>query len=83
MLRKKYKLWPATVKYHSLETTQADDPDENTTPIVACLAQPDNWHGEGDQLKNELLKMNKLFKLMELVERRFRVAQVQIADDWN
>ena len=83
VLRKKYKLWPATVKYHSLETTQADDPDENTTPIVACLAQPDNWHGEGDQLKNELLKMNKLFKLMELVERRFRVAQVQIADDWN
>lgn len=38
VLRKKYKLWPATVKYHSLETTQTDDSDEVTTPIVACLA---------------------------------------------
>ena len=38
---------------------------------------------ESDLLKNELLKMNKLFNLMEFVERRFRIAQVQIADDWN
>lgn len=84
-LRKKYKLWPSTSKYHSLENAHPDEiePDNNQVPILGCLQTLGEWHGGNDDLKKELMKLNRLFRLMEVVERRFKVAQVQISNDWT
>lgn len=50
-------------------------------PIVAVLLREENPNSE--ELRKELLKLNRLFRLMELVERRFRVNLTQVVDDFE
>lgn len=39
-LRKKFKMWPQTLKYHSLEaeeTAEEQEISEQVVPIISCL----------------------------------------------
>jgi hypothetical protein len=38
---------------------------------------------EVDGLRNELLRINRLFRLMELIERRFKTKMIQVTDDFT
>jgi len=49
-------------------------------PIVPCLLKEDE-HTE--ELRKELLKLNRLFRLMELVERRFKINMTQVVDEFT
>lgn len=81
-------MWPSTIKYHSLETETDKKNDESVgeyqeqTPLLGILLREDT-SAANDELRKELLKLNRLFKLMESVERRFKTKIVQITDDFD
>lgn len=57
------------------------EPDENQIPIVPVLLK--DGDASNEELRKELMKLNRLFRLMELVERRFKVTMTQISNDFE